>query len=339
MAKAPTRDTPATQAYTQGLAMLQAMHLIFSELSRSLGFVRSAHSCCPAHGWAQASLNHQRFTGQIDIHPKRMAKPEEWAYCLGRATLSYALELFQRDRSHWAQWSAACDVVTARFIQTIKLGRPPEGMELPDGLPYATRPSGMCSSANKAYLPWAQGSKPGRPRPGRRPPQPGPAGAMAGARILHQQAAALLAQVRQLARNVCCGPARPSPWKWRQACAASLARAALPAARWTSHATGSWTAFRCWAAWSRRLTSSRTPASASARTSPSPPSTRYCAPSTSTPALHLSELELRFVIAHEVLHVALRHLPRRRGREPFLWNGLRLRHQRLADSDGCGPAA
>ncbi|MDH1473522.1 hypothetical protein N5F13_03370 [Comamonas thiooxydans] len=38
------------------------------------------------------------------------------------------------------------------------------------------------------------------------------------------------------------------------------------------------------------------------------------------PGPHLSELELRFVIAHEVLHVALRHLPRRRGREPFLWN-------------------
>jgi hypothetical protein len=38
------------------------------------------------------------------------------------------------------------------------------------------------------------------------------------------------------------------------------------------------------------------------------------------PGPRLSELELRFVIAHEVLHVALRHLPRRRGREPFLWN-------------------
>ena len=49
MAKAPTRETPATLAYTQGLAMLQA-HPIFSELSRSLGFVRGAQSGCPAHG-------------------------------------------------------------------------------------------------------------------------------------------------------------------------------------------------------------------------------------------------------------------------------------------------
>lgn len=38
------------------------------------------------------------------------------------------------------------------------------------------------------------------------------------------------------------------------------------------------------------------------------------------PKSRLSLEESKFVIAHEILHVALGHLKRRRGRDPFLWN-------------------
>jgi predicted metal-dependent peptidase len=38
------------------------------------------------------------------------------------------------------------------------------------------------------------------------------------------------------------------------------------------------------------------------------------------PDAGLSELEARFVIAHELLHAGLRHSARRQGRDPFLWN-------------------
>ncbi|MGH8659645.1 MAG: vWA domain-containing protein [Gammaproteobacteria bacterium] len=38
------------------------------------------------------------------------------------------------------------------------------------------------------------------------------------------------------------------------------------------------------------------------------------------PAAGLSAEECRFVIAHELLHVGLRHHDRRQGRHPFLWN-------------------
>ncbi|PYV23583.1 MAG: peptidase, partial [Acidobacteria bacterium] len=38
------------------------------------------------------------------------------------------------------------------------------------------------------------------------------------------------------------------------------------------------------------------------------------------PAAGLTEAECRFVMAHELLHVALRHSMRCRGRDPFLWN-------------------
>src|SRR5450432_2452168 len=39
-----------------------------------------------------------------------------------------------------------------------------------------------------------------------------------------------------------------------------------------------------------------------------------------TPAAGLTESECRFVIAHELLHVSLRHSTRCRGRDPYLWN-------------------
>lgn len=38
------------------------------------------------------------------------------------------------------------------------------------------------------------------------------------------------------------------------------------------------------------------------------------------PAARFSEEEYRFVMAHELLHVGLRHDVRRQGRDPYLWN-------------------
>jgi len=38
------------------------------------------------------------------------------------------------------------------------------------------------------------------------------------------------------------------------------------------------------------------------------------------PRVLLSEQEARFVVAHEFLHSGLRHMPRRQGRDPWLWN-------------------
>ncbi|WP_373372022.1 DUF2201 family putative metallopeptidase [Nannocystis radixulma] len=38
------------------------------------------------------------------------------------------------------------------------------------------------------------------------------------------------------------------------------------------------------------------------------------------PAAHLDDHAARFVVAHELLHVGLRHQARRQGRDPYLWN-------------------
>ncbi|MDR2299340.1 MAG: hypothetical protein LBE30_13495 [Comamonas sp.] len=319
MAKPPTRETPATLAYMQGLALLQA-HPIFSELSRSLSYLRSAHSECPAHGWAQAKLNHQRMTGQIDIHPKRMASAEEWAYCLGRATLSYALELFQRDRSHWAQWSAACDVVTARFIQTIKLGRAPEGMELPDGLPQRDEAQWYGQFCEQGIPAWAQAlSLAG----------PGLGGAHPSLALPQQWPEPATATTKPHWRKYS---------SWSEMFAAGLARSVTQSVEIAAGvrrefgqsrpASSALDRARHWFMDSFPLLGSMVAAFDIIEDASICEREEIAVAAVDevlrtiyiNPGPRLSELELRFVIAHEVLHVALRHLPRRRGREPFLWN-------------------
>ena len=69
--------------------------------------------------------------------------------------------------------------------------------------------------------------------------------------------------------------------------------------------------------------------------SPSPPSTRRPARSTSTRCARFDDEEWRFVLAHEMLHAALRHGDRgRRPRPVPVERRLRLRDQRLAARDG-----
>jgi predicted metal-dependent peptidase len=327
MAKPVARSNPATIAYEQGLALLAA-HPIFSELCRVMSYTRNANSRCPSNGWVQAHLNTQSHsnryrpnTAQIDVHPKRLASPEEWAYCLGRATLGFAFELFQRDRSHWAQWSAACDVVTARFIQTIKLGRPPEGMELPEGLPQRDEAQWYTQFCEQGIPAWAEALSLAGPGVGGAHPS--------------------LALPEQWPEPEPPNSQLPS-WRrqssWSDMFAAGLARSVTQS---VEIAAGVRSAFgqsrpassaleraRHWFMDSFPLLASMVAAfdiiedaricereEISVAAVDEVLRTIYI-----NPGPRLSEQELRFVIAHEVLHVALRHLPRRRGREPFLWN-------------------
>ena len=66
--------------------------------------------------------------------------------------------------------------------------------------------------------------------------------------------------------------------------------------------------------------SSPTPSWPAPRTSASPPSTPAAARSTSTRCGRLTDEEWRFVLAHEMLHAALRHGDRGGARDPYLFN-------------------
>jgi predicted metal-dependent peptidase len=71
----------------------------------------------------------------IHAHPTRRAEPDEWIYVLAHCLLHLALAHFRSERRP-LEWNAACDVVVARFLAGMKLGRPPEELReeaLPGG--------------------------------------------------------------------------------------------------------------------------------------------------------------------------------------------------------------
>ena len=111
---------PATKAYFDGWAILDDIGL-FSSMSYYLQFIRQKGNRCPPSGWA---LAHQ--DGVIHIHPTRRATPKEWAYVLAHCMLHYAFDHF-RDvpEKQQAIWNAACDCFITHYLDKLKLGHPP----------------------------------------------------------------------------------------------------------------------------------------------------------------------------------------------------------------------
>jgi predicted metal-dependent peptidase len=87
----------------------------------------------PEHGWAIVSSDRR-----IYCHPTRRAEPDEWLWVLTHALLHLGfghLHAPEMAGDHDREWSAACDYVVARFQTDLKLGRPPEGVSLPRDFP------------------------------------------------------------------------------------------------------------------------------------------------------------------------------------------------------------
>lgn len=91
------------------------------------------HNLCPRDGWAVVTSN-----GTIHVHPKRRAAPEEWTWILAHALLHLGFGHFQK-RARADLWNLACDLFVNRFLADLKLGRRPAEIEtaglLPPGLP------------------------------------------------------------------------------------------------------------------------------------------------------------------------------------------------------------
>lgn len=123
MAKPKSRELdPATKTYTEGLQFV-SRHPMFAPLASHARFVRQEGNLCPDKGWAVTASN-----GHIYIHPKRRALPEEWVYILAHSLLHLGFGHF-RAMERQDLWNAACDSFIAKFLYDMKLGKPPEGME------------------------------------------------------------------------------------------------------------------------------------------------------------------------------------------------------------------
>ena len=109
----------ATKNFLLGLGLVRA-HPMFAPLVWRAHLVRDEASLCPRDGWAIVTSN-----GTIHVHPTRRGEPEEWAYVLAHCLLHLGFGHFQGSNP-WREWNAACDCYVADFLARLKLGRPPD---------------------------------------------------------------------------------------------------------------------------------------------------------------------------------------------------------------------
>jgi predicted metal-dependent peptidase len=112
------RTDPATEAFQRGLALVTE-HPLFGQLVGRGRVYRGDSGQFPANGWATVS-----GYGTIQVHPKRRGAPEEWAWVLAHCALHMGLGHLRKMDDPIA-WQAACDVFIARFLRDLKFGRPP----------------------------------------------------------------------------------------------------------------------------------------------------------------------------------------------------------------------
>lgn len=116
----PKKLDPATKAFLDGTKLVRE-HPLFAPLLARVYLIREKNDYCPKDGWAVV-LDH----GAIYAHPTRRGAPEEWAYVIAHCLLHLAFGHFHVGEKS-IDWNAACDVVVARFLTDVKFGRcPPE---------------------------------------------------------------------------------------------------------------------------------------------------------------------------------------------------------------------
>lgn len=299
------REDPAARSFALGCAMV-AKHPVFGPLYHHAHIVRRAGQRCPDSGWATVSGD-----GLIRAHPTRRAEPGQWAYVIGHCLLHLGFGHFQA-RTRPLEWNTACDCLVARFLQQCRLGEPPEGFG--DRLDFAARSEDalyeqLCASGIPEHL--------------RRFGTAGPDHA-------------------DMLIDVAPAPPRPAwlggPPDWQACFGAGLVEAvsgAVRAAAGETHVYGTPTRHRSRADQARQWFIDHYPLLGSLAVAfklIEDPLVCYrlgigvAAVDMQrqeiylNPGAGLGDQEMRFVMAHELLHVGLRHDARCEGRDPYLWN-------------------
>jgi len=295
-----TRD-PASENFAAGYKLATG-HPLFAPFAMRTHVARSPQARYPVNGWATVSSN-----GSIAVHPKRLAQPEEWAWVLGHCYLHLGMNHFQ-DRLHQREWDLACDCTVYQFLAALKLGRPPPGL---DGLPLDQLPARSEESLFRYFC--ENGI-----------PETFPAASLTGTHETDM--------VRGQSR-----PRYTKPTDWQSLFAEGLRLA-------VAHAVDTAGPRRHHPRGPRRLTTAEKAREWFVSSYPLLGAlaasfeivedqlichrmeigiaavNAYSREIYVNPAAGLTESETVFVVAHELLHVALEHQKRRRGRDAELWN-------------------
>ena len=259
--------------------------------------VSDSGNLCPTGGWAVVSN-----TGQIHVNATRVAEPAEWQYVLAHCSLHLCFEhiRFTGDPVHDNRWNIACDLFVARFLSDFGLVAPAT-LGGPGDLPTGDEASLL--SRIETHLPeeWLGWGTAGTFEHdmvvvGRNSP-----------RYYNQPVdwpAAFAEKIARSVRTAVAGVNDGSPKKSRAQEAMSWIVSSYPL-------LGAMAAsfeivedleacqnlgIQIAAVWVERKEIFL------------------------NPAVQLAKPELIFVMAHELLHVGLRHDVRSQGRDSFLWN-------------------
>ena len=117
--RAASQADVAERNFSRGRYVLE-QHPMFAPLMAHASVVRREGNLCPADGWAVVTAN-----GAIHAHPTRRGEPQEWVYVLAHCLLHLGFGHFQ-EHARAREWNTACDCFIAKFQSDLKLGRPPE---------------------------------------------------------------------------------------------------------------------------------------------------------------------------------------------------------------------
>ncbi|MGK7875826.1 MAG: peptidase [Xenococcaceae cyanobacterium] len=270
-------------------------HPMFSPLLYRASIIRNQDNKCPPQGWAVVTSN-----GVIHIHPTRRASPEEWVYVLAHCLLHLGFGHFQK-REKPREWNAACNCFNAKFLADLKLGKAPYDYLFPVDL--------LAQDEERLYQKFCQRSipfpfisdliiEPEKLNPFNRRQSMDWHGCFAQGLVMAVTSAV----------NVAGG---------REAFLGADKHQNTPAQRGKSWFINSYPLLGALAATfeiiedpfiCQRLDISVAAVDVESKEI------------FINPAAGLDEWECRFVMAHELLHVGLRHDVRRQGRDPYLWN-------------------
>jgi len=303
----PTGSAKAAENFQKGFLLAQAEPLLSPMLSRMTVFRASEHPY-PRGGWAKVTAD-----GNVYAHPERLADPEEWLYVFAHCALHLGFGHFQQ-RLQQREWDLACECVVWQFLATLKLGKAPEELRgLPElgGLDLPARSEDglfryFCENGISSTL---------------------PAYSLTGSHFTDMLEAVKVRTFRFRSHS-------SKPPSWEELFGHGLAQAvsrAVEIANGTPSGNKKPTASERARNW---FVSSFPLLGALAATFELIEDPNICGRMQISiaavsdyskeiyinPGAGLSESECRFVIAHELLHVSLRHSTRRRGRDPYLWN-------------------
>lgn len=296
---------PASLAFDAGIKSLE-QHPLTAPLLHAARVVRNKDQPWP---YGDAAWCVVTPAGTIRCNPKRRGTPEDWARAIAHDLLHLGLEHFQ-EKANPRLWNAACDVAVARLLDGF--GFRPEADGKPAG--ETIDPAGVPGAGEAEIYAWmvAQGCPESVGSLGTAGPHPD----MVDEPIPRWQAKIRWADL------------------FVEGLRAAVQRAVEVAGGRVLRFDGAATRVSA-AEEARRWFIDRFPllgaVAAAFRIIEDPLACRSLEVSVAAvsdmageiyvnPAGGLSGDELRFVMAHELLHAALRHLPRRRGRDPFLWN-------------------